>query len=165
MPSVDTSFAATDSMLTATRPAGRSSPASSAVPAPLSEPALRIATTLLAVVCFALHYASDVALGFEKGQMSNLPAFPIMVLWLYGALVLAERRAGLIISLLGSIFASAIPVIHMSGRGMGVDSGIPARDGAHFFIATLVVLGTSALFSAVLATRALWSSRARSRAD
>jgi len=45
----------------------------------------------------------------EPGGLSNLVAVPIFVVWLYGMLVLAERRSGYVIILLGSLLGRASP--------------------------------------------------------
>ncbi|HKV40815.1 MAG TPA: hypothetical protein VJX67_16500, partial [Blastocatellia bacterium] len=52
--------------------------------------------SLLSILFFTLHLADDIVRGMEPGTLTNLIAVPILVLWLYGALVLAERRSGYI---------------------------------------------------------------------
>jgi len=81
----------------------------------------------------------------------------ILVVWLYGTLVLAERRSGYIIILLGSLLAAGIPVIHMMGKGVGVGGNIAKSNGAFFFVWTLLALGVTAVFSVILSARGLWS--------
>jgi hypothetical protein len=81
----------------------------------------------------------------------------ISVVWLYGTLVLAERRSGYIIMFLGSLLSLAVPVIHMKGKGVGIASGIANSSGGFFFIWTLIALGVTALFSVILSARGLWS--------
>ena len=90
----------------------------------------------------------------EPGTLSNLIAVPILVVWLYGTLVLAERRSGYVIILLGSLLGLAVPIIHMKGTGFG--GAIAKSGGAFFFIWTLLALGVTALFSVILAVRGLW---------
>jgi hypothetical protein len=68
--------------------------------------------------------------------------------------VLAERRSGYVIILLGSLLGLLVPVIHMKGAGVG--GAIAKSSGAFFFIWTLLVLGVTALFSVTLSARALW---------
>jgi hypothetical protein len=114
-------------------------------------------TSLLSILLFTLHLADDIARGFEKGGLSNLTAVPIFVVWLYGTLVLAERRSGYIIILLASLLGMGVPVIHMMGKGVGVASGIANSSGGFFFIWTLIALGVTTLFSVILSVRALWS--------
>jgi hypothetical protein len=103
--------------------------------------------------------AGDIVRGIEKGGISNLPAVPIFVVWLYGTLVLAERRSGYVIMLLGSLLGLAVPVLHMRGKGLGVAGPIARSEGGFFFIWTVIALGVTALLSAILSARGLWSLR------
>ena len=75
--------------------------------------------SLLSILLLTFHLADDIVRGMETGGLSNLIAVPILVVWLYGTLVLAERRSGYVIILLGSLLALGIPVIHMKGAGVG----------------------------------------------
>ena len=113
--------------------------------------------SLLSVLLFTFHLADDIVRGFEKGGVSNLTAIPIFVVWLYGILVLAERRSGYIIILLASLLSLAVPILHMSGRGVGAGSRIANTSGGFFFIWTIIALGVTALFSFILSARGLWS--------
>ena len=114
--------------------------------------------SLLSILFFTLHLADDIVRGMEPGGLSNLiGGVLISVVWLYGTLVLAERRAGYIILLLGSLLGLAIPFIHMRGQGVGVASGIANSSGGFFFVWTLIALGVTALFSVILSARGLWS--------
>jgi hypothetical protein len=114
-------------------------------------------TSLLSILFMTLHLTDDIVRGFEKGGVSNLTAVPIFVVWLYGTLVLAERRSGYIIILLGSLLGLGVPVIHMVGKGVGVGGNIANSSGAFFFVWTLIALGVTGLFSVILAARGLWS--------
>lgn len=116
-------------------------------------------TSLLSVLFFTLHLAHDIVCGIEEGGLSNLIAVPICVVWLYGTLVLAERRSGAVIVLVFSFLASGIPILHFMGKGVGVGSRIAKFDGHFFFVWTLLALGVTALFSVILAARGLWSVR------
>ena len=78
--------------------------------------------SLLSILFMTFHLTDDIIRGMEKGGVSNLVAVPILVVWLYGTLVLAERRLGYLIILLGSLLGSVVPVIHMMGKGVG-DAG------------------------------------------
>ena len=113
--------------------------------------------TLLSVLLFSLHTADDIVRGFEPGTAANLPAIPIFVVWMYGALVLAERRSGYIITLLGGLLALAAPILHMTGKGVGGE--FARSSGALFFIWTIIALGVTALFSVILSVQGLWSLR------
>ena len=83
-------------------------------------------TSLLSILFFSFHRADDIVRGIEPGGVSNLAAVLILVVWLYGTLVLAERRSGYVIILLGSLLASGVPVLHMRGRVSAAGSPIPA---------------------------------------
>jgi hypothetical protein len=113
--------------------------------------------SLLSILLLTFHLTDDIVRGFEKGGVSNLTAVPILVVWLYGTLVLAERRSGYIILLLGSLLGLGVPVIHMMGKGVGVGGNIASSSGAFFFVWTLIALGVTALFSVILSVRGLWS--------
>jgi hypothetical protein len=92
----------------------------------------------------------------EPGGLSNLIGLVvILVIWLYGTLVLAGRRSGYVIILLGSLLGAGIPVIHM--RGAGVGGEFAKSSGAFFFVWTLLALGVTATFSVILSVRGLWS--------
>jgi hypothetical protein len=81
----------------------------------------------------------------------------ILVVWLYGTLVLAERRAGYVIVFLGSLFGLVVPVVHMSGAGGVIGGEIGKSSEAFFFVWTLLALGVTSMLSVVLSARALWS--------
>ena len=113
--------------------------------------------SLLSILFLTLHLTGDIARGFEKGGLSTLNAVPIVVVWLYAALVLTGRRSGYIITLLLSLLSLGVPIIHMKGRGVGVASGIANSSGGFLFVWTLIALSVTALFSVVLSVRGLWS--------
>ncbi|HEX8144589.1 MAG TPA: hypothetical protein VF553_18620 [Pyrinomonadaceae bacterium] len=114
--------------------------------------------SLLSVLFFTFHLTDDIVRGIEPGGLSNLiGGVLISVLWLYAALVLAERRSGYIIILVLSLLGLGVPVIHMRGKGVGVASGIANSSGGFFFVWTLIALGVTALFSVILSARGLWS--------
>jgi hypothetical protein len=114
--------------------------------------------SLLSVLLFTFHLTGDIVRGVEPGGLNNLVGGSlIMVVWLYGALVLAERRSGYIIMLLGSLLSFGVAVLHMKGKGVGVASGIANSSGGFFFIWTLIALGVTGLFSVILSARGLWS--------
>jgi ABC-type transport system involved in cytochrome c biogenesis permease component len=115
-------------------------------------------TSLLSVLLLTFHLADDIRRGFEPGGLTNLVGTVIIsVVWLYGILVLAERRSGYIIMLLLSLFSLVVPYVHMTGRGVGVTSKIANFSGHFFFVWTLLAIGVLGLFSAILAARGLWS--------
>ena len=121
-------------------------------------------TSLLLIVLALTHMAQDIAYGYEPGTVNNLLVVPITVVWLYGALVLAGRRSGYIITLLLSLFSLVVPYIHMSGKGAGLASRIAYHSGHLFFVWTLLAIGVLGLFSAILSVHGLWSLPWRLRA-
>ncbi len=121
-------------------------------------------TSLLSLLLLTLHLADDIVRGFEPGGLSNLiGGVLISVVWLYGALVLAGRRSGYVIILLGSLLASLMPLAHMRGAGL-VGGRVANSGGVFFWVWTLISLGVTSFFSVILAARGLWSlRRGRSR--
>ena len=114
--------------------------------------------SLLSILLMTLHVTDDIVRGFD-GVKSILFAVPIVVIWLYGTLVLAGRRSGYVIILLGSLLATLVPVIHLRASGAVASGEIARSSGAFFFVWTLVALGVTSLFSAVLSVRELWRMR------
>lgn len=114
--------------------------------------------SLLSILFMTFHHADDVVRGMAPGGLTNLVPVVILVVWLYGTLALAGRRSGYVIILVGSLLASGIPVIHMTGRGL-VGGDIANSGGAFFFVWTLIALGVAALFSVILSARGLWGLR------
>ncbi len=116
--------------------------------------------SLFSLLLLTLHLTDDIVRGFEPGGLSNLiGGVLISVVWLYGTLVLAERRSGYIIILLGSLLGLFVPYIHMRGKGVGIASGIANSSGGFRFVWTLIALGVTALFSVILSAHGLWSLR------
>jgi len=103
----------------------------------------------------AFHLTDDIVRGMEPGGVSTLVGVLILVVWLYGTLVLAERRSGYVIILLGSIGGSGVLVVHMMGAGL-VGGEIANSSGVFFWVWTLIALGVTAL-SVILSARGLWS--------
>ena len=115
--------------------------------------------SLLSVLFTTFHVTDDIVRGMEPGTLSDLIVVPILVVWLHGTLVLAGKRSGYVIILLGSLLGLLVPVIHMKGAGVG--GAIAKSSGAFFFIWTLIALGVTALFSVILSARGLWGHRPR----
>jgi hypothetical protein len=113
-------------------------------------------TSLLSILLLSLHIAEDIVLGFARGGLENLVGIAILVVYLCGTLLWSDPRSGLVIVLLGSLLAAGMPVIHMTGAGLGVKRSA----GAFFFIWTLYALGVTGTFGVILSARALRSARA-----
>jgi hypothetical protein len=125
----------------------------------MKQNAIRTFASLLSILLVTLHLADDIDRGFEQGGVSSLTIVPFLVVWLYATLVFVERRAGHVVNLILSLLTLAIPIVHMSGNGVGAGSPIASSSGALFFVWTLIALGVMALFSLVLSARGLWSLR------
>ncbi len=115
-------------------------------------------TSLLSILLTAFHLTDDIVRGIEPGGISTLTGILILVVWLYGTVMLAARRSGHIIMLIGSIGAAGIPVVHMMGAGL-VGGRIANSSGIFFWVWTLLALGVIGTFSAILAARGLWGLR------
>ncbi|HXY68933.1 MAG TPA: hypothetical protein VEH62_05755 [Gemmatimonadales bacterium] len=118
-------------------------------------PVLAIAS-LLSILLMSLHLADDIVRGMEPGGVADLVAVPVLVAWLYGTLVLAERRSGVVIIVLGSLLALAVPLVHFQNAGGVAGGRVAGSSGALFFVWTQIALGVTALFSLVLGLRELW---------
>lgn len=116
--------------------------------------------SLLSLLFLTFHLTDDIVRGMEPGGLSNLiGGVLISVVWLYGTLVLAGRRLGYVIIILGSLLGLGVPYLHMRGKGVGVASGIANSSGGFFFVWILIALGVTALFSVILSAHGLWSLR------
>jgi hypothetical protein len=114
-------------------------------------------TSLLAIVLTTFHLTDDVVRGFEPGGLKNLTGIAILAAWLAATLLLVGRRSGYIVLLLGSLLATGIPILHLSGKGVG--GAIAASPGGYYFIWTLFALGVTGAFSLILSARGLWRLR------
>jgi len=115
-------------------------------------------SSLLSIVLFAFHWVDEISRGLETGGVSALGGVLILVVWLYGTLVLAERRSGYIITLVGGVFGLGVLILHMRGSGI-VGHRIANTSGIFFWVWTLIALGVTSTFSAILSVRGLWSLR------
>jgi hypothetical protein len=115
-------------------------------------------TSLLSILLMSFHITDDIVRGISRPGADNVGAVVIFLVWLLGTLLLAERRLGYIIMLLGGLFAAAMPVLHM--RGVRYPT-IATSSGGFFFVWTLIVVGLAGSFAVILAARALWRSRSR----
>jgi len=115
-------------------------------------------TSLLSIVLMAFHWVDDIVRGISPGGLSGLGGVLILVVWLYGTLVLRERRSGYVIMLLGSIAGLGVLVIHMRGAGL-VGGRIANSSGVFFWVWTLIALGVTSTLSIILSARGLWGLR------
>jgi hypothetical protein len=119
--------------------------------------------SVLSVILLSLHFTDDIVYGTDKSAALNVVAIAVLVIWLYGALVLAERRSGHVIMLLGSVGGMVVFAVHASRTG-GLPAGTLAESsGAFFFVWTLLALAVTSVFTAILSVHGLWNLR-RSKA-
>ena len=115
--------------------------------------------SLLLILFVTFHLSDEIARGMERGGLIMVIPMLVLAVWLYGTLVLAGRRSGYIIMLLGSIVGTGIPMFHMAGKGLAGGTITPNSSGAFFWVwqnFTLCVIG---LFSVILSVRGLWRLR------
>ena len=116
-----------------------------------------VVASLLSLLFLTLHITDDIVRGISKAESSNT-ALLVLAVFLYGTLVLPERRSGHIIMLLIGLMAAAMPVMHMRGAHYGE---IATSPGGFFFVWTLWALGGIGGFILILSARGLWELRRR----
>lgn len=117
-------------------------------------------SSLLSILFMTLHATSDTLrarVGTPEAGGSTLVGVPILVIWLYGTLMLAERRSGYVIMLVGSLLAIGMPVVHVIGPAGIFHGELAKSSGAFVFVWTLHVLGVTGMFSLILSVRGLWN--------
>jgi hypothetical protein len=122
----------------------------------MKRPSMLTAMSLLSILLLSFHLTQD-ALREKPGTWpagpGNLVAIAILLVYLCGTVLLAGRRSGYVITLIGGLFAAAMPVLHLTAAGFG---RVP-RPGAFFFMWTLIALGVIGTFSVILAAFELWN--------
>lgn len=118
--------------------------------------------SLLSIILLSLHLTHDIVYGSDRSPVSNVVVVAILVVWLYGTLVLAERRSGHVIMLLGSIGGMVVFAVHVNRAG-GLAGTLAESSGAFFFVWTLLALAVTSVFSAILSAYGLWTLRRGSR--
>ena len=109
--------------------------------------------SLLSILLLTLHVTDDIVRGISKAEPSNT-ALIVLAVFLYGTLVLNDRRSGHVIMLLVGLFAAGMPVIHMRGAHY---PEIARSAGGFFFVWTLWALGGLGGLTFILSARGLWS--------
>jgi len=121
-----------------------------------------VIASLLSILLITLHLTSDTIharAGTPEAGGSTLIGVPVLAVWLYGTLLLRERRSGLVIMLVVSILAMGMPVIHVMAPG-GIFHGAIARSSPAFlFVWTLHAMGVLGMFSFILSLQELWGLR------
>lgn len=107
-------------------------------------------SSLTSVVLFTAHLAHDIVFGLDSMSRAGTFTFLLIVLVsLYGTVELAGRRSGYVVTLLLGLLAAALPVLHTAGGPRSAGRGFS-------FVWTLLALGASGAFGAVLSARGLW---------
>jgi hypothetical protein len=114
---------------------------------------------LLSILLMTLHMTDDILHegGLAVAGAKNLTVVVVLSVWLYGTLVLAERRSGYVIMLLGGLIALGMPVLHMTLARTVFTNEVARARGDYLFVWTLLALGVTGLFSLALAARGLWT--------
>ena len=128
-----------------------------------------IVTSLLSTLLLTFHLTQDTLYaraGTDESLGSTLVAAPVLALFLYGTLVLAERRLGYLIMLVESLAALAMPLIHLQGPmgaltrpGRALNGEVATSAGAFLFFWTLMALGVTGTFALLRSLRGLLSQR------
>ena len=113
-------------------------------------------TSLLSILLASFHLVDDIVYGSEKSVASNLIMVAVLAVWLYGTLVMPERRWGHIIMLIGSLLGLVIFVTHLTAAGGLAGIHIGKLSGVFFFVWTLLALAVFSLLSLTLSALALW---------
>lgn len=113
--------------------------------------------SLISTILLPFHIAGDVAFGFDKGGPGMaFIVVPVLLLMVYAALTLAERRSGYIILFLGGLVSFGMPFLH---RKSGFTAAVASQPGGIFFIWTLVALGVTGGLAMILSVRGMWNLR------
>jgi hypothetical protein len=120
--------------------------------------------SLLSILLTTLHLTSDTIharAGTPEAGGSTLIAIPILVLWLYGTLLLNERRLGHVIMLIGSLIALAMPILHVVASEGFFHGAIAKTSPAFLFVWTMHALALTGMFAFILSVQGLWALRRR----
>lgn len=107
-----------------------------------------VASSLVSVLLLSVHLTQDAQharSGTSAAGPVNLIAILILVVYLIGPALLAERRSGRLIMALVALSSIGMPAMHFTNG-----SDFHTYSGAFFFIWCLIALGVTGSFSVVL---------------
>ena len=113
--------------------------------------------SLLTILFLIFHMTDDFLRegGLAVRGTANLVVIPVLALFLYGALVLAERKSGYIIMLIAGLAGVGMPIIHMALARNVIANDLARARGDYLFVWMLLALGVTGLFSLILSIRCL----------
>ena len=108
-------------------------------------------SSLLMLVLLTFHLTDDTLHATDGMDVSGtIICLVIMLVLLYGTVELAGKRLGYVIMLIGGLASLYMPLLH----GMGPR----ATRWGFFFVWTMLAMGVTGAFSAILSARGLWRS-------
>jgi hypothetical protein len=115
--------------------------------------------SLLTILFLIFHMTDDFLRegGLAVSGAWNLIAVLILFVLLYGTLVLAERKSGYIIMLIGGLAGLGMPVIHLALAHNVIANDLARARGDYLFVWMLLAVGVTGLFSLILSARCLWN--------
>jgi hypothetical protein len=109
-------------------------------------------TALISIVMLPIHVVDDIVHGFDSANVWSVIAMAVLAVLLYGTLVFPGRLLGYISTLLVSIFALGMPVIHL--RSVRINE-IAQASGGFFFIWMLWALGVAGILGIILSAEGI----------
>ena len=125
----------------------------------MSLQSIYVRMSLLAIFLTTLHYTDDVirkVRGMDQGGIAVLVAVLMLVVWLFGILVLNERKSGYIISLILSLLNSLIPLGHLTGMAGEATPGEILTSSGPFFVWVVIALALTVFPSLILSAYLLF---------
>ena len=120
-----------------------------------------LTASVLSILLFTLHWADEISRGIEPGTINAVGGFAILAVWLWATLVFSARRWGMVLVLVGAVFAAGVPILHMTGHGYVGGRIQPNSPGAFFWVWTNLALGACGWVSLALSIGALVNWRKR----
>lgn len=118
----------------------------------MNERTILSAASVLGVFLFIVHWAQDVAIGIDRIGLQSYGGVAICLFWLLAATILREGKPGKVLLLLFSLFAAAMPSVHLKGTRI---AEISRGEGGLLYLVVMLTLAVAAAFASVLAAREL----------